>query len=109
MLEVWKRNGILKGSFVVFAQPTHDPAHALHSRLRSGSSLRIGFEGGQMPLVRRIPNRGFNNSLFAVRYVAVIQNLWQSAALGQPVEHAARNEPVRRIAFFGHLREVTHT
>jgi large subunit ribosomal protein L15 len=28
---------------------------------RSGSSIRIGFEGGQMPLYRRIPKRGFNN------------------------------------------------
>ena len=35
---------------------------------RSGSSIRIGFEGGQMPLIRRIPKRGFNNSRFATRY-----------------------------------------
>ena len=28
---------------------------------RSGGSTRIGFEGGQMPLARRIPKRGFNN------------------------------------------------
>ena len=28
---------------------------------RSGGKTRIGFEGGQMPLVRRIPKRGFNN------------------------------------------------
>jgi large subunit ribosomal protein L15 len=38
---------------------------------RSGSSIRIGFEGGQMPLIRRIPKRGFNNTRFATRYVAV--------------------------------------
>ena len=31
---------------------------------RSGSSIRIGFEGGQMPLIRRIPKRGFNNAEF---------------------------------------------
>jgi small subunit ribosomal protein S5 len=30
---------------------------------RSGSSIRIGFEGGQMPLIRRIPKRGFNNAV----------------------------------------------
>ena len=35
---------------------------------RSGSSIRIGFEGGQMPLIRRIPKRGFNNARFTVRY-----------------------------------------
>lgn len=38
---------------------------------RSGSSIRIGFEGGQMPLIRRMPKRGFNNKSFTVRYVAV--------------------------------------
>jgi len=38
---------------------------------RSGSSIRIGFEGGQMPLIRRIPKRGFNNAEFTTRYVAV--------------------------------------
>ncbi len=38
---------------------------------RSGSSIRIGFEGGQMPLIRRIPKRGFNNARFATRYNAV--------------------------------------
>jgi large subunit ribosomal protein L15 len=38
---------------------------------RSGSSIRIGFEGGQMPLIRRIPKRGFNNARFATQFVAV--------------------------------------
>jgi large subunit ribosomal protein L15 len=38
---------------------------------RSGSSIRIGFEGGQMPLIRRIPKRGFNNARHATRYVPV--------------------------------------
>ena len=38
---------------------------------RSGSSIRIGFEGGQMPLIRRIPKRGFNNARFATVYVPV--------------------------------------
>src|SRR5882757_2054342 len=38
---------------------------------RSGSSIRIGFEGGQMPLIRRIPKRGFNNTAFATSYIAV--------------------------------------
>ncbi len=34
---------------------------------RSGSSIRIGFEGGQMPLIRRIPKRGFNNRRFQTK------------------------------------------
>jgi large subunit ribosomal protein L15 len=38
---------------------------------RSGSSIRIGFEGGQMPLIRRIPKRGFNNARFATTYLGV--------------------------------------
>jgi large subunit ribosomal protein L15 len=31
---------------------------------RSGSSIRPGFEGGQMPLYRKLPHRGFNNANF---------------------------------------------
>lgn len=38
---------------------------------RSGSSVRIGFEGGQMPLIRRIPKRGFNNARHTVIYLPV--------------------------------------
>jgi large subunit ribosomal protein L15 len=38
---------------------------------RSGSSIRVGFEGGQMPLIRRIPKRGFNNTRFGTQYLAV--------------------------------------
>ena len=37
---------------------------------RSGGGVRIGFEGGQMPLARRIPKRGFNN-IFATTYATV--------------------------------------
>jgi large subunit ribosomal protein L15 len=38
---------------------------------RSGSSIRIGFEGGQMPLIRRIPKRGFNNARHTTEYCPV--------------------------------------
>ena len=37
---------------------------------RSGYSRRYGFEGGQMPLVRRVPKRGFTN-IFKTRYEVV--------------------------------------
>lgn len=37
---------------------------------RSGGSVRIGFEGGQMPLVRRLPKRGFHNH-FETTYTEV--------------------------------------
>ncbi|MEM6454020.1 MAG: 50S ribosomal protein L15 [Acidobacteriota bacterium] len=43
---------------------------------RAGYSRRIGFEGGQMPLIRRVPKRGFTN-IFRVEYTAV--NLRQLA------------------------------
>lgn len=39
-------------------------------KARSGGSIRPGFEGGQMPLQRRIPKRGFNN-IFAKNIVAI--------------------------------------
>ena len=38
---------------------------------RSGGGVRSGFEGGQMPLYRRLPKRGFNNSVFARQYAEV--------------------------------------
>jgi len=37
---------------------------------RSGGGVRIGFEGGQIPLYRKLPKRGFNNR-FAVKYTIV--------------------------------------
>ena len=37
---------------------------------RSGGGVRVGFEGGQMPLARRIPKRGFHN-IFAKRLESV--------------------------------------
>ena len=37
---------------------------------RSGGGVRPGFEGGQMPLYRRLPKRGFTN-IFAKKYVSV--------------------------------------
>ena len=38
---------------------------------RSGSSIRPGFEGGQMPLYRKLPHRGFNQAAFRVEPVVV--------------------------------------
>ena len=38
---------------------------------RSGSSIRPGFEGGQMPLYRKLPHRGFNNYEFRTTYAVV--------------------------------------
>ena len=38
---------------------------------RSGGGVRPGFEGGQMPLQRRLPKRGFKNALFKVTYEVI--------------------------------------
>src|SRR5476649_1130815 len=40
-------------------------------KARSGGSIRLGFEGGQMPLIRRLPKRGFNNAAFKHVYAVV--------------------------------------
>ena len=40
-------------------------------KARSGGSIRPGFEGGQMPLIRRLPKRGFSNAAFKTVYGVV--------------------------------------
>lgn len=49
---------------------------------RSGGGVRIGFEGGQLPIYRRLPKRGFSNHRFATRYSIVnlsqLENLEES-------------------------------
>jgi len=52
---------------------------------RAGSSVRPGFEGGQMPIYRRLPKRGFNNARFTTTYLPV--NL---KALEEKFESGAR-------------------
>ncbi len=39
-------------------------------KARAGHGMRAGFEGGQMPLQRRVPKRGFNN-IFAEEWIAI--------------------------------------
>ena len=39
-------------------------------KARAGRGMQVGFEGGQMPLQRRLPKRGFNN-IFAKQYVTI--------------------------------------
>lgn len=55
---------------------------------RSGTSMGIGFEGGQMPLHRRVPKRGFNN-VFRREYAAINVsqlNLFKSGSTVTPEE-----------------------
>ena len=58
-------------------------------KARSGGSIRPGFEGGQMPLQRRLPKRGFNN-IFAKEYAAVnISELEKRFESGAVIDAAA--------------------
>src|SRR5512144_2432294 len=56
---------------------------------RSGSSIRIGFEGGQMPLIRRIPKRGFNNTRHETVYLPVNLESLNGFEDGAAVDEAA--------------------
>ena len=38
---------------------------------RSGGGVRVGFEGGQLPLYRRLPKRGFSNAMFKKNYAVI--------------------------------------
>ena len=40
-------------------------------KARSGGGVRRGFEGGQTPLYRRLPKRGFSNAKFTTRYATI--------------------------------------
>jgi large subunit ribosomal protein L15 len=74
---------------------------------RSGSSIRIGFEGGQMPLIRRIPKRGFNNARHTTRYIAVNLDSLNQFDNGASVDVEAlrkaglANGPVKLIKILG--------
>ncbi len=46
---------------------------------RTGGGVRRGFEGGQTPLYRRLPKRGFNNARFAKDYVEVTLTMLNKA------------------------------
>ena len=69
-------------------------------KARSGSSIRAGFEGGQMPMVRRIPKRGFNNYNFA--------KVYQIANLGAIAEifNAGATITVNELFAFGMVRSM---
>lgn len=56
---------------------------------RSGGGVRPGFEGGQMPLTRRLPKRGFNNKRFANVYAEINLGDLNVFAEGSVVDYAA--------------------
>jgi len=61
-------------------------------KARSGGSIRLGFEGGQMPLIRRLPKRGFNNAAFHKRYAIVNLDDLNAFKAGSVVDEQALRE-----------------
>src|ERR1700678_4240000 len=58
-------------------------------KARSGGSIRLGFEGGQMPLIRRLPKRGFNNAAFKVTYAPVNLDSIEKLSLSGTIDEQA--------------------
>jgi large subunit ribosomal protein L15 len=57
---------------------------------RSGFSFRLGFEGGQMPMMRRLAKRGFSNNFFATKFAIVnVAQLEGAFESGDVVDQAA--------------------
>ena len=53
---------------------------------RSGGGVRIGFEGGQMPLTRRLPKRGFNNhfkKVYSIANLSVLESFEQGTVIDE--------------------------
>ena len=58
-------------------------------KARSGGSIRLGFEGGQMPLIRRVPKRGFNNAVFKTKWAIVNMDSLDRFDAGATVDQEA--------------------
>ena len=56
---------------------------------RSGGGVRPGFEGGQLPLYRKLPKRGFNNYRFGIKYAVININALNKFNDGEVVDFAA--------------------
>ncbi|HEX2749935.1 MAG TPA: 50S ribosomal protein L15 [Verrucomicrobiales bacterium] len=59
-------------------------------KARAGGTVRHGFEGGQMPIYRRLPKKGFSNVDFAIRYATInVSTLNERFDEGAEVNEAA--------------------
>jgi large subunit ribosomal protein L15 len=77
-------------------------------KARAGHSVSLNFEGGQMPLSRRIPKRGFSNFRHATEYETVnvkdLDNRFEAGAVVSAAElHAARliTNPSKAVKVLG--------
>lgn len=58
-------------------------------KARAGAAIRLGFEGGQMPIYRRVPGKGFNNKAFSTKLAIVnLATLEKKFASGAEVSEA---------------------
>ena len=70
-------------------------------KARAGRGFRAGFEGGQMPLQRRVPKRGFNN-IFATPYTAINVAALNQFEDGAVVDlEALQNAGIVKVAPYG--------
>ncbi len=58
-------------------------------KARSGGGVRIGFEGGQMPIYRRLPKKGFSNAAFRKVYAVIGLETLEKCFEGQEVSREA--------------------
>ncbi|QDU85776.1 50S ribosomal protein L15 [Planctomycetes bacterium Pla163] len=81
---------------------------------RSGASRRAGYEGGQMPLYRRLPKRGFTNARFRKDYTVVNVSVLESFEAGATIDLAAvleaglasMNTPLLKVLGNGELNKA---
>lgn len=72
-------------------------------KARAGAAIRLGFEGGQMPLYRRVPGKGFNNTRFATNYAVInLSTLEERFEAGAEInERALRESGILRGRYHG--------
>ena len=63
-------------------------------KARSGGGVRRGFEGGQTPLYRRLPKRGFNNSVHAKNYTEVTLTMLNKATTTEVTAESLINDGI---------------
>ncbi len=68
---------------------------------RSGNKLRLLFEGGQMPLFRRIPKRGFSNKLFKKKYMVMNVKDFENFESGTRVD-------LQKLKDFGLVKNIKY-
>jgi large subunit ribosomal protein L15 len=86
-------------------------------KARSGGSIRLGFEGGQMPLARKIPKRGFSNERFRTGFLPInVGKISQLFDQGATVDSASlvaqglvpNKKGIIKVLSMGELKKSLH-